>query len=153
MRVRLRGCIPILNGGNAQPQFRPGPTFSLRRDGIGGPSPFNNFSTLNPSNFPRSITDLFRSSRHLADVKPGRILGAPWMDDLIEQRQILSLCEDCTRKYGWKSWCSKQNYLPRWDPKPLTDCDGCGSDLIFCTNFWPAEHPSISHFNYRTQGV
>ena len=64
--------------------------------------------------------------------KPGRYLGAPWMDQYVARRMPVSVCEVCSRMYG--SALSMPKYGYRIDLHPggrkLGVCDGCaaGSD-------------------------
>lgn len=92
------------------------------------------------SDWRKDTTAFWKLTDEFADVKPGRKLGAPYMDDFFAQRQSVSLCEDCFRKYGWKEICSKYNYKVITWVKELADCAGCGSKHVYCTGFWPIEH-------------
>ena len=85
------------------------------------------------NDYRRMVTDIERQSRHMTILKPGRRLGATWIDDFVARRRAVSLCPDCERKYG--DWHVRFHYHAR-DAKEITDCDGCGQILQRCTAYY-----------------
>jgi hypothetical protein len=71
----------------------------------------------------------------MAITKPGRRLGGAWLDEFVSAKKAVSLCPECERRYG--DWHSKRNYRIR-DRRVLTDCDGCGAELSFCSSYFYA---------------
>lgn len=59
-------------------------------------------------------------------VKPGRRVGAAWLDQFVSGRTGVNLCSVCARLYGGPLQHPKYSY--RADPigLKLGDCDGCG---------------------------
>lgn len=109
--------------------------------------------TYTRSDWRRHITDIWKRTDAHVSVKPGRTLGAVYMDDAIAQRLGVSLCPDCVSRYGWRALCRAHTYKVVWHPKELTDCAGCGAKHVYCTGFWPQEHPTpwASHWDGRTK--
>ena len=59
-------------------------------------------------------------------VKPGRSLGAVWLDQFVSGRTGVNLCAVCVRLYGGPLQHPKYSYLPDLVGLKLGDCDGCG---------------------------
>jgi len=66
-------------------------------------------------------------------VKPGRTLGAVWIDDFVAQGKNVNLCEACWRKYH--GWWHEYNYASDWVGW-WAHCDGCG-EHVRCNGFYP----------------
>ena len=77
-----------------------------------------------------------RHTRTATILKPSGWLGAPWIDSFVALGKSVALCEECYRRYG--NWWERYSYRGLWGDKHLTDCDGCGKSLHFCTLFYPA---------------
>lgn len=85
------------------------------------------------SDYRRMIQTCEQQTRHMTTLKPGRRLGASWIDEFVGNRRSVSLCRECERKYG--DWHVHVNYHAR-DVAELTDCDGCGESLKVCKGYY-----------------
>jgi len=67
--------------------------------------------------------------------KPGRKLGAVWIDRYASRRRNVTLCEECWRKYWgwWKKYGYRADWVGWW-----SHCDGCGRH-VRCNGFYPEE--------------
>jgi len=95
----------------------------------------------------RKIEAVEKKTRHLAFLKPGNQLGASWIDNSVVHRSNVNLCENCWRRYA--NWWKRYGYRGQWNLQKLSDCDGCGSTLIFVTGFYPEERYFASIINER----
>lgn len=83
--------------------------------------------------------------------KPGRMLGAVWIDKYVENRRNVNLCEECWRKYH--GWWNRYGYRADWVGW-WSHCDGCGRH-VRCNGFYPQEnianvlHPKFWHSDYK----
>jgi len=76
------------------------------------------------------------STKHLAVLKPSRMLGAIWTHRKVSMRRPVVMCPECVHKYD--GWWRKEHYRPDWDFRYIGDCDGCGT--VFCyVNLFHAE--------------
>ena len=91
---------------------------------------------LTRSDVRRIYTDIEQRTRPFTQLKPTGYLGAPWIDSFVALGKSVSLCETCNRRY-WK-WWERAEYRPIWSLKELTDCDGCGTPMLYCTGFYAA---------------
>lgn len=89
--------------------------------------------TLTREDLRRFFIEYERKSRHMAVIKPERRLGGSWMADLVGQRKVVVLCDDCQRRYG--NWHLAVGYNRR-DIRVLTDCDGCSRVNVLCASFY-----------------
>jgi hypothetical protein len=118
---------------------------------VGGPSPvdskFRNPNSLyaqalrgrlSLSEWRRLITDANTRTRSISLVKPGRRLGGAWIDQFVAQGTSVSLCAECGKRYS--DWQEKAGYDCR-DQIELTDCDGCGQELMRCRGWYKRIRP------------
>lgn len=103
---------------------------------------------ITPSDYRRIITEANKKSAHMVALKPGRKLGAVWIDDFVQRRQNVNLCEECWRKYD--RWWLKYDYAPQWNIWKRTDCDGCAKTMHLCVGFYPKERYWSSIFQVRS---
>ena len=82
---------------------------------------------------PRSIADrrlvianTYTQAKPSLITKPGRRYGSTWMDQFVQQRQGVNLCEVRARLYGPGLTSPKYNYRVDKYGLKLGDCDGCG---------------------------
>lgn len=85
--------------------------------------------------------ELNRKTLPQAYIKPGRTQGAVWMDQFVARGKSVSLCMNCDHHYG-TDWQRKYGYVPQRRYREITDCDGCGTQLSFCTGFYHSETPT-----------
>ena len=69
----------------------------------------------------------------MTQLKPGRRLGAAWIDSFVSNRRAVSLCAECQHRYG--DWDTRNGYSAR-DRLELSDCDGCGQVLQVCKGYF-----------------
>lgn len=124
MRVALRKQIPLIGGPSPLDGQLRNPKSPLAHALRG---------TLTRTDYRRFITDLDIRTRPFALVKPGRRLGAAWIDQFVAERKSVSICAECDRRYA--GWAEKYNYEPRTQ-RELTDCDGCGEPLRVCKGYY-----------------
>lgn len=84
--------------------------------------------------------------------KPDNMLGAVHIDNYVQQRRNVVLCEQCWRKYGTE-WVKRYGYRADWVGW-LTNCDGC-KRFVRCNGFYPEEtiskvlHERYWHDDYK----
>jgi hypothetical protein len=95
------------------------------------------------------VRNTLEKLKNLTVSKPGRKLGGVWTDDKVGQRQAITMCPDCVRKY--KNWWKPVHYKPDWGWRYFGDCDGCGINNLHVTLFLQeAEfYKSLSHNHGR----
>jgi hypothetical protein len=100
----------------------------------------------------RIISEIKKGTEHVASVKPERRLGAGWIDSLVNNRRQFCVCGNCYKKYiRHQSWWQSNEYAPVWNPRSLTDCDGC-SNFVWCIVMVPEEAPLKNAHIDRTEG-
>ncbi len=72
-------------------------------------------------------------------TKPGRKLGAPFIEEWVGKRMPVHLCPTCTSRYG--KWYKAHQYTPIWNKlvNQISDCDGCDSKNVYTSGFYPSE--------------
>ena len=68
-------------------------------------------------------------------VKPGRKLGAVYIDDKMGSDGCVKACDSCIEKY-WGFW-KKSTLRPNWGYYFTSECDGCGETYKLCILFVP----------------
>jgi hypothetical protein len=75
------------------------------------------------------ISKVHLAANQHSPSKPGRRLGAPWLDKYIVARMGVNLCDNCARRYGPGLATPKNGY--RVDTNPCGAkfgvCDGCSA--------------------------
>ena len=90
-------------------------------------------STVGLKDLPRDIAgkrhviaNTYQKAKSSVIIKPGRRLGAPWLDRFIAIRTGVSLCDICSTLYGADLRSPKYSYRIDRTGLKLGDCDGCG---------------------------
>lgn len=128
--MRVRAALPIPLIGETPPKT---PRKSIQKRSLVGQALRGN---LSHSDIRNSYVKWDKDTLQRAHLKTERHLGAPWIDNFVATRRIVSLCELCYRRYD--KWWVKHNYRPDWKAhRILSDCDGCSRRLINVVNFFP----------------
>ena len=90
-------------------------------------------STVVSPSFRRTVERLNIETRPHVIIKPQRRLGGAWIDELVSQRKVVVLCNDCIRKYAAGM---KKNCYEARETTQLSDCDGCSTEMTFCLGFY-----------------
>lgn len=67
------------------------------------------------------------------------------MDDFVQQRLPVNLCEECWRKYD--QWWTRYSYKPNFQMWKRGECDGCGRSFVLMVGFYPQEQGFASLIN------
>jgi len=102
---------------------------------------------LHPQIFPdqvdyhRNIAEASRKAERmgLVRLKPGRVLGAVWMDHYVSARRTVNLCGLCDTRYGKALLSRSYRRQPPWIVDIYSDCDGCGASTLKVTRYIPEE--------------
>ena len=70
-----------------------------------------------------------------AQRKPGRQLGATWIEDIVARRGNVNLCEECYRRYD--RWWERHDYRPDFQQWKIGECDGCDKSFHYIVGFYP----------------
>ncbi len=92
------------------------------------------------SDLPPHEYERLRQGRMQAQIvkKNPRTLGGSWLSDKVSGRRILTLCEDCWRRYVVReTWWKGMEYEPDWR-RFLSNCNGCAKYRV-CLRMIPEE--------------